>query len=139
MTVVKAKAGSERIVRRVCGLLAYDGAAYHGFQFQHGVPTIQGELERTLAQFAEPCSRVSGAGRTDAGVHATGQVIAVDVAWGHSVASLQAAWNAHLPHDMVLRGLKKAPAGFHPRFSARSRTYRYSMVVWTASGVKRTP
>lgn len=124
---------------RVCGRLAYDGTAYHGFQAQAGVPTVQGTLETALVRFAQLHGRVAGAGRTDAGVHATGQVIAVEVAWRHPVASLQAAWNAHLPPDMVVYDLVEAPAGFHPRFSAYRRTYRYTVVVWETSGARRWP
>ena len=109
----------------VCGLVAYDGSDYHGFQVQSGVPTIQGALENALMAVATPAGRVVGSGRTDAGVHANGQVIAARVFWRHSVADLERAWNAHLPPDISLRRLALAPEGFHPRFSALSRTYRY--------------
>jgi tRNA pseudouridine38-40 synthase len=118
----------------VCGLVAYDGSDYHGFQVQAGVPTIQGSLEDALAVIATPASRVSGSGRTDAGVHANGQVIAVRLSWRHSVADLQRAWNAHLPPDISLRRLVLAPEGFHPRFSALSRTYRYRVDQYDGQG-----
>lgn len=111
----------------VCGRLAYDGTDYYGFQYQVGVATIQGALEEALARVARPLGRVVGAGRTDRGVHARGQVIAVQVAWAHSVAKLQDAWNAHLPQDLALRDLTLAPGGFHPRFSATRRSYRYAV------------
>lgn len=118
----------------VCGLVAYDGSNYHGFQVQVGVPTIQGALEDALAAVATPAGRVAGSGRTDAGVHANGQVIAVRLAWRHSVADLQRAWNAHLPSDISLRRLVLAPEAFHPRFSALSRTYRYRIDQYDAHG-----
>ena len=71
--------------------------------------------------------RVSGAGRTDTGVHARGQVIAVEVPWRHSLEALRQAWNQRLPASILVRCLKEAPQEFHPRFSATERTYRYSM------------
>lgn len=109
----------------VCGLVAYDGSDYHGFQSQTNAPTIQDALEQALRSFTTFTGRLIGSGRTDAGVHANGQVIAIHVPWKHDVPSLQRAWNAHLPPDISLRGLMFAPDAFHPRFSALIRTYRY--------------
>jgi tRNA pseudouridine38-40 synthase len=127
--------------RYVAGLVSYDGTDYHGFQVQAGAPTIQGALETALASFAQPESRVSGAGRTDTGVHARGQVVAVRVRWRHTVAALQNAWNAHLPPAIHLRRMVEAPEGFHPRFSALWRTYRYTVVqaAGAAPGPRRSP
>ena len=119
---------SDQPVVYVCGLVAYDGTEYHGFQVQAGVPTIQGMLEEALRKVAILEGRLSGAGRTDAGVHARGQVVAVKVHWRHSIAALQRAWNAHLPPAIIIRQLALAPAMFHPRFSALSRTYRYRVI-----------
>jgi tRNA pseudouridine38-40 synthase len=109
-------------------LLAYEGTAYQGFQWQPQAPTIQGEMERALKEVTRQSVRLIGAGRTDAGVHATGQVITFDVAWLHEVADLHRALNAVLPPDIVVRKLESAPVGFHPRFDARSRTYRYTFL-----------
>ena len=111
----------------VYGLVAYDGTDYHGFQVQVGVPTIQGELESALQSVASLGGRVAGSGRTDTGVHAAGQVIGATVEWRHSVESLQQAWNAHLPPSISIVRMGIAPAGFHPRFSALNRTYRYTI------------
>jgi tRNA pseudouridine38-40 synthase len=111
----------------VCGLVAYDGADYHGFQLQTGVPTVQGALEAALQAVTGTRVRVSGSGRTDTGVHASGQVIAMRVPWRHSLESLQRALNVNLPPSVTVRGLQPAPEGFHPRFSAISRTYRYTV------------
>lgn len=111
----------------VCGLVAYDGTDYHGFQLQTGVPTIQGTLEAALQTVTGTFVRVTGSGRTDTGVHSSGQVIAMQVPWRHTVESLQRALNANLPAAVAVRGLQPAPAGFHPRFSAVSRTYRYTV------------
>ena len=111
----------------VCGLIAYDGTDYHGFQLQSEVPTIQGMLESALQTVTGTFVRVTGSGRTDTGVHASGQVVAMHVPWRHPVESLQRALNVHLPVSVTVRGLQPAPAGFHPRFSAVSRTYRYTV------------
>jgi tRNA pseudouridine38-40 synthase len=119
--------------------VSYDGSDFHGFQVQEGVPTIQGALEEALGRFCRPLSRVVGAGRTDAGVHASGQVIAVQLPWRHSLEQLQNAWNTRLPRSIVVRGLTLAPAGFHPRFSATKRTYRYYVIEGEHATLGRSP
>jgi tRNA pseudouridine38-40 synthase len=123
----------------VCALVAYDGTEYHGFQVQAGVPTIQGALEDALALFCRPVSRVAGAGRTDAGVHASGQVVAVQLSWRHPLEQLQNAWNVRLPAAIAVRRLTHAPAGFHPRFSATQRTYRYTVIEGDRATLGRSP
>ena len=70
---------------------------------------------------------VIGAGRTDAGVHAWGQVIAFDVAWRHDRDALRRALNANLPPDVALRNIESVPRDFHPRFDAKRRTYQYAI------------
>lgn len=112
---------------RVCALVAYDGTEYHGFQYQVGAATIQEQLESALGHVAEFHGHVVGAGRTDAGVHASGQVVAAEVQWRHSLRDLQRAWNAHLPHAIRVWRVRQAPEGFHPRYSAIERTYRYTV------------
>ena len=111
----------------VAGLVAYDGTDYHGFQIQRSEPTIQSALEEALIACSGCQSRIVGSGRTDSGVHASGQAIAATVEWKHSVADLQNAWNAHLPSAIAIRQLVAAPSKFHPRFSAQQRTYRYTV------------
>ncbi len=123
----------------VCCLVAYDGTDYHGFQFQLGVPTIQSTLEAALTALLNVSVRITGAGRTDTGVHASGQVISVQVPWRHSVADLQRAWNAHLPPSIAIRQLQLAPEGFHPRFSADARTYRYTIYQSDAANLHSVP
>jgi tRNA pseudouridine38-40 synthase len=110
------------------GLVAYDGTDFHGFQYQVGVPTVQGTLENALGEVCQPLGRVVAAGRTDSGVHANGQVVAVRVHWRHGVEQLQRAWNAHLPNSISVRRMQAMPESFHPRFSARLRTYRYTLM-----------
>ena len=113
---------------RYRALLAYEGTAYQGFQWQLGGPTVQGELERALERVTQQSVRVSAAGRTDAGVHATGQVVAFDVVWQHPVPELHRALNALLPGDISALRLESAPPEFHPRYDARSRIYRYTVL-----------
>ncbi len=115
-----------RPLRRYRAVLAYDGTNYAGFQRQAGnQPTIQGEVERALQTLTNQTALVIGSGRTDSGVHASGQVISFDISWKHGVEALQRALNATLPNDIAVWQLDEAPEGFHPRFDARSRVYVY--------------
>lgn len=108
-------------------VVEYDGTAYHGFQVQPGKPTIQGELERALGRITQEPVRINGAGRTDAGVHARGQVISFRTGWSPGSQALQRAVNAVLPRDIAVRDVAVADDDFHARFSARSRVYVYSV------------
>lgn len=110
---------------RVRAVVAYDGTDYSGFQRQADVPTVQETLESALAEIAQESVTVLAAGRTDAGVHAVGQVIAFDTSWRHEVRDLQRGMNAVLPPDIAVRELREAARDFHPRFDARRRHYRY--------------
>lgn len=123
----------------VSALVAYDGSDYHGFQYQSNAPSIQCELEAALDKVAKREGRIAGAGRTDAGVHASGQVIAVHVEWRHDLAALQRAWNVHLPDAITVRRLAAAPAEFHPRHSALSRTYRYTVRQGSGDEERQAP
>ena len=107
----------------------YDGTDFAGFQFQRNARTVQGELEAALARLAGgERIVVDGAGRTDTGVHAAGQVIGFTYRGGLTGPALQQAVNALLPPDVAIRGVRRAPDGFHPRYAARYREYRYT--VW---------
>lgn len=109
----------------------YDGTAYFGFQRQRrGVPSIQAELERALTQLAGQPVGVLGAGRTDTGVHALGQVVGFTIEWPerHGAMALLRAMNANLPADIAVVALAEAGLGFHPRFDARRRTYAYHIL-----------
>lgn len=108
--------------------LAYDGTGYAGYQIQPDQRTIQGMVERALERILQIPTTVHAAGRTDAGVHATGQVIAFDAEWKHGDAALLKAVNSRLPDDIALQTVVQHP-GFHPRFDALSRTYRYTVAV----------
>ncbi len=114
---------------RFGAILSYDGTAYQGFQRQpEPTPTIQAEVECAIAAIARRAVRVTAAGRTDAGVHATGQVIAFDVSWKHTDQELLRAINSQLPRDIALQRVWRQ-AGFHPRFDARWRQYRYQIAT----------
>ncbi len=112
-------------MKRYRATVEYDGTSYHGWQLQKNLPTVQGTLEQTLARILGITVRVHGAGRTDAGVHARGQVIHFDAEWSHPPEALQRGWNALLPRDVAVRDLCPAHDGFHARHSARCKTYKY--------------
>jgi len=114
---------------RIRAKVAYDGTEFAGFQKQAGVRTVQGELEAALKRVCERPITVSGAGRTDTGVHASGQVIAFDVEWVHGLERLTQALNVNLPEDVAVRDLDECGPSFHPRFSALSRVYVYNALV----------
>jgi tRNA pseudouridine38-40 synthase len=105
--------------------LAYDGTRFVGWQRQAAGASIQGLLEDALARFEGAPVTVHGAGRTDAGVHALGQVASVRVTCGHDTATLTRALNAQLPQEVRVLSVEEADADFHARFSARAKTYRY--------------
>ncbi|HET7291710.1 MAG TPA: tRNA pseudouridine(38-40) synthase TruA [Vicinamibacteria bacterium] len=107
--------------------LAYDGTGFRGFQSQlEGARTVQGELEAALGRLSGGARvAVQGAGRTDAGVHAVGQVACFDLPRAMTPAALTRALNALLPRDVRVLEAAEAPAGFHARRSARSKFYRY--------------
>jgi len=108
-------------------ILAYDGTAFAGSQRQAKRRTVQGELEKALCVLGWSGRSVVLAGRTDTGVHASGQVAAFDLEWQHSVDALLRALNAGLPADMAVRRLEIASADFHPRFDATLRTYQFRL------------
>jgi tRNA pseudouridine38-40 synthase len=107
----------------------YDGTDFFGFQAQPDVRTVQGELEAALARLSNGERRpVDGAGRTDAGVHASGQVIGFTYDGRLSADELERALDALLPEDVAIRDVRRATSRFHPRYAARYREYRYT--VW---------
>ncbi len=120
--------------------IEYDGTDFFGFQIQAGERTVQGEIERAIEAITGAPTRVIGAGRTDRGVHAQGQVIGFEVSWRHSLRELQQALNAVLAADVAVLEIGPAPQGFHPRFTAISRTYRYTVLnqPWPSPLARRT-
>jgi tRNA pseudouridine38-40 synthase len=114
--------------RRLKLILEYDGTAYHGWQTQPGLPTIQGCLEAALGRIAGRPVAARGAGRTDAGVHALGQVASCDMPARLEPARLRRGLNACLPPDIVVREVEASPPDFDARRSARSKLYRYTLL-----------
>ena len=112
-------------MRTVKLTLAYDGTRLVGWQRQAVGDSVQGILEDALARFEGRPVIVHGAGRTDAGVHALGQVASAEVTFTHDAATLARALNAQLPEDVRVLAVEEAAPGFHARFSARAKSYRY--------------
>jgi len=107
--------------------LAYDGTDFFGSQRQANRRTVQGELERALCKEGGTGRSILMAGRTDTGVHATGQVASFDLDWSHTDEELVRALNATLPFDMAGYRARMAHPTFHPRFDASARSYRYKL------------
>lgn len=121
-----ARGEVQRVERNIRLILQYDGSAYAGFQRQPNGVTIQEQLEKALGQVTGPVQRLFAAGRTDAGVHALGQVVNFYTTARIPAERLPHALNTHLPRDIVAVRAEDVPLGFHARFHARSKAYRYT-------------
>ncbi len=108
-------------------ILTYDGTEFVGSQRQANSRTVQSELEKALRKLSWNGKSVLMAGRTDSGVHASGQVAAFDMDWKHSLEDLGNALNASLPLDMAVSRVQKTADDFHPRFDAKWRRYQYRL------------
>lgn len=111
--------------RRIKLTLHYDGAGFFGWQVQPGVRTVQAELEAALSRLADRPITVIAAGRTDRGVHATGQVASALVPDKWNAANLLRSLNAILPHDIWIASAEEVSPEFHARYDAVSRSYIY--------------
>lgn len=110
-------------------LIEYDGRPYHGFQAQAGLASVQGAIERAVKAFCGQELRLHAAGRTDAGVHACGQVVHLDLEKDWNPEVVRDALNAHLvPEPIAVLQVSVAPAGWHARFSATERRYLYRIL-----------
>jgi tRNA pseudouridine38-40 synthase len=107
--------------------IAYDGTDFHGWQIQPGKPTIQGEIVSVLRRLTQEDVVLHGAGRTDAGVHALGQVGSFRTRSGLSALEFQRALNALLPPAIRIVGAEEVGPDFHARWSATGKTYRYRL------------
>ena len=105
--------------------IAYDGTDFHGWQAQTNKPTIQGEIASVLGRLTQERVSLHGAGRTDAGVHALGQVASFKTLSPLSSGEFQRALNALLPPTIRIVGAEEVGPTFHARFSARGKIYRY--------------
>jgi tRNA pseudouridine38-40 synthase len=112
-------------VRNIKLLIEYDGTSYAGWQRQENARTIQGEVESALFQIFQENVNVSGAGRTDAGVHARGQVANFRTTSQLTLSEIRGGLNGILPDDIVVNKVMEAPLNFHARYSAKERAYAY--------------
>lgn len=110
-------------------ILSYNGSRFAGFQRQTDEErTVQGEFEAGLRQLGWQDRSIRAAGRTDAGVHARGQVVSFRLDWDHTNGDLVKALNYYLPRDMAVRSVAEVTADFHPRYDAKNRRYRYYLI-----------
>lgn len=110
-------------------ILAYDGTDFHGSQKQRNQRTVQDELEKALKKLNWTGKRTIFAGRTDAGVHASGQVAVFEHLWKHPEGKLQRAINSVLPKDIRVMEISSISDDFHPRYDAVQRRYRYTLDI----------
>ncbi len=110
-------------------IIAYDGTDYCGFQRQSRSNTIQSELESALRKIGWQGKAIQPAGRTDTGVHATGQVVAFYCEWQHSLQQMKDALNSHLPKSIAVQSVEQVRDDFHPRYDAVSREYKYAVTI----------
>ncbi len=106
-------------------ILEYDGTHYHGFQLQASLPTIQGEIEKSLLKLTGETTRVLGASRTDTGVHAKGQVVSFRTRSSHSLQTFVNGLNYYLPKDIAVKAAHRVRDSFSVRHHAVSREYKY--------------
>src|SRR5262249_12567045 len=116
------------LVRTIRLDVAYDGTEFHGWQAQPGLRTVQGVLEESLAEILGESARVTGAGRTDAGTHARGQVASFTAETELPAAAFPPLLQRLLPADVEVRGASDRPAGFDARRSAVARRYAYRLL-----------
>ncbi len=119
-------------MRNIRLILEYDGTRYHGWQRQKNALTIQEVVETALAKLTGEPVRLLGSGRTDAGVHAWGQVANFHTSSHIPLKAFYAGLNSFLPRDIVVLDAAEAPPDFHARKSARSKTYEYRILNRTA-------
>ena len=115
-------------MRNIKLVLEYDGTNYHGWQTQPNLPTIQDAIEESLAKLTKTPIQIIGAGRTDTGVHAEGQVANFHTDSQIPIVAFQKGLNGILPRDIVVCSATEVSAEFHARFSATSRRYRYTIL-----------
>ena len=127
------ESGSISSERRFKLTLHYDGAGFFGWQVQPGVRTVQAELEAALSRLRNSPTTVIAAGRTDRGVHATGQVVSALMPQKWTAADLHRALNAVLPDDIWISSVEDAEPDFHARYDATARSYVYRVGTTAAS------
>ena len=126
-----ASSDDDPAIQRLQVVVAYDGTDFRGFAAQPDVRTVEGTLGEALAKVLRTRPEALGlvcAGRTDAGVHARGQVVSIDAPVGADLARVRTAVNRMIGPEVVVRGMRVAPPRFDARRSATARTYRYTIV-----------
>lgn len=116
-------------MRHIRLVVEYDGSQLHGWQRQNGQPTVQQHLEEALARLLQHATPVAGASRTDAGVHARGQVASFRTEKAIPLYGIRRGLNSMLPGAISIRDATEVPEDFHPRFSATGKHYRYTILV----------
>ncbi|MCD6379511.1 tRNA pseudouridine(38-40) synthase TruA [bacterium] len=116
-------------MRNIKLTIEYNGSGFYGWQAQPSERTVQGEIVKVVSKLAGHRVKVTGAGRTDAGVHAVGQVANFHIESDHSAGTIKKALNGLLPHDILIRDAVEAPLSFHARYDARSKTYNYIFIL----------
>ena len=124
-------------MREIKLLIEYDGTNFVGWQTQANGRSVQQEITRVLDQVLQEPINCIGAGRTDSGVHARGQVAGFRTGSALGLGSIHSALNGILPDDIYIRAVEEAPPGFHARYDARERAYRY-FISQTPSAIGRT-
>lgn len=117
-------------------IIEYDGTGFVGWQFQKNGRSVQEEIEKALHSLLQEDVRIIGAGRTDAGVHARGQVANFKTGTRLSCSEINRGMNAHLPEEIVIRSVEEVDADFHAQYSAKARSYRY-VILTTKSAIER--
>jgi tRNA pseudouridine38-40 synthase len=116
-------------VRHIRLVVEYDGSELHGWQRQNGQPTVQQHLEEALAKLLQHEAPVAGASRTDAGVHARGQIASFRTEKPIPLHGIRRGLNSLLPESIAIRDAAEMPEDFHPRFSATGKHYRYTILA----------
>ena len=124
---------------RIILIVEYDGTGYHGSQLQKNAPTVQGEMEKALRKLTGERIRVKAASRTDAGVHAKGQVFGLRTQAALPLAAFREGLNHYLPQDIAVREAHMADGAFDVRRAATSREYRYSILNSQTRSPMRRP
>ena len=126
------------VLTKIVLIVEYDGTGYHGFQLQANMPTIQGELEKALWRLTQERIRVTAASRTDAGVHAKGQVVSFRIKSSLPLQTFIKGLNYYLPQDIAVKAAYRVGESFNVRRSALSREYNYYILnSLTQSPIRR--
>ncbi len=131
MTLLNTISKEETVVRlttKIVLIVEYDGRRYYGFQWQDGVPTVQGEIEKALEKLTGEKTRVVAASRTDTGVHARGQVVSFRTRSTRPLKIIISGFNYHLPRDIAVRAAYQTADSFSVQRSVTSREYRYHIL-----------